>query len=161
MLAQHRRAIEALPSGVQRAVACGLGLPFYPGAFYEALEAAGTYQCDLILALLREDTKESLATAELILGRPVTRCPPGQRVLPERVGFQAGIDRVLDIIGRVDRGDAAKVAWVGPNVQLPTTDSWHRFRLLRVGMSVGQYVVRGGWRRDVREWGEAGKLRLA
>ena len=160
MLKKYEQAVRGLPPEAERAVVTGLGLPRYPGSLYEMLEAAGYWQSDVVLALLRADTEETLSAAEALLGRPITRCPPGARRTPERVGLQAGIDQVLRIIGLHDTSDLRRFAWVAQNTQLPTTPSWHRFRLLYVGMTVGQFVARGGYRRDVREWSEAGKIRL-
>jgi hypothetical protein len=160
MLEKYRRVVQALPIPVQRAAARELGLPWYAGALYEQLDAAGFYQADLVLALLRANTPEALAGAEALVGHPIRRLPPGARALPRRGGLHEGIDHVLDIIGRVPSADLRRFIWLNENVQLPTTDSFQRFRMLKVGMTVGSYVARGGWRRDVREWEQAGKIRL-
>lgn len=163
MLEQHRGVAEALPPATARAVARELGLPYYPGALYEGLEAAGVYQCDLVVALLRVNTPEALSAAEAIVGRRIERCPPGLRRLPERVTLAEGIERVLRTIGLTggSGGDNRRFVRVEPNLQLPTTDSWGRYRIIKVGMTVGQFLARGGSRRDVREWAAAGKVSLS
>lgn len=160
MLQKYEGAIRTLSPGAERAVFAGLHMPYYPGALYEVLEAAGYWQSDVVVALLRENTEETLREAERLLGKPIARPPAGMRSLPERTTLQAGVDHVLRLIGYVDSSDMRRFTWVARNPQLPTTDSFQRFRLLRVGMTVGQFVLRGGHRRDVSEWVELGRVKL-
>lgn len=161
MLEKYAEALRGLHGEEEAAVMRGLNLPRYPGALYEMLEEAGYYQSDVVLVLLREDTPGCLRAAEQIIGRPIARCPVGLRRTPERVSLSAGIDQVMRSIGLVDRSDARKFTWKQENWQLPTTDSWQRFRIIRIGMTVGQFLIRGGHRRDVVDWSRAGKVRLS
>jgi hypothetical protein len=70
------------------------------------------------------------------------------------------VDWVLRVIGQAGGPDARRFIKLVPNYQLPTTDSWGRYRLIKVGMTVGQYLARGGRRRDVLEWAREGKVVL-
>jgi hypothetical protein len=161
MLEKYKKAICALTPSAQAAVVGALGLPDYPGALFEMLEACGYHQSDVVLVLLREGTQECFRGAEALLGKPITRCPPGLRSRPVTLGFQAGVDWLMSIIDQAGLPDARRFVKVTPNYQLPTTDSWGRYRLLRVGMTVGQFLARGGRRRDVLEWQREGKVVLS
>jgi hypothetical protein len=161
VLEKYRKAIESLTTTAQAVVVRDLGLPNYPGALYEMLEASGYQQSDVVLVLLREDTQECLRGAEVLLGHPIIRCPPGLRTRPEPLGLHAGAEWLLGIIARATGPDARRFIRLAPNYQLPTTDSWARYRLVRVGMTVGQFLARGGRRRDVHEWAAAGKVVLS
>jgi hypothetical protein len=160
VLEKYKKSIQSLPATAQAVVVRDLGLPDYPGALYDMLEASGYQQSDVVLVLLRENSQAALRGAELLLGRPISKCPAGLRTQPEALGFHAGVDWVLGIINRATGPDARRFIRLAPNYQLPTTDSWMRYRLLRVGMTVGQYLARGGRRRDVLEWAREGKVVL-
>jgi len=161
MLTRYANAVEAIPEDTLAQVLKALGLPIYPRQALEVLMAGGMAQADVVLALLRLDTPDARAAAEALLGKPVTRCPPGLEVYEPR-GLYASAQWVLGLLGPENRGaDARRVIWVAPNPRLPTTPSWYRFRLLHVGITVGQFLIRGGQRRDVRGWSNEGSLRLS
>lgn len=101
----------------------------------------GTCAADVVVALLRLN---ELGAAELMLGRPVTRCPPGIPPWPPKPA----------------RREAAqpRVASVAANPCRPSTPAHQRYRLVRVGMTQDQLKSRGLSRRDVRLWTEAGHI---
>lgn len=109
----------------------------FPGVY----EEKGLGQADLVLALLRGDTPSLHAAAEELVGKAIQQLPPQpSRPLPAPVAKP-----------EEPPADRRRVTRVGPNPRLPTTPSFQRFRLIKVGLTVGQLVRRGVTRRDIRE----------
>jgi hypothetical protein len=163
MLKRYRERIDGLPASCRGVVISALGLVEYPEHLYEVLDGAGQSQADVVLSLLREGSPVSLRAAESLMGFQIHKCPAGLRdACPER-SLWAQAQWALGLLGPETGpvSDGRLVTRLTPNPRLPTTPSWQRFRLLRVGMSVGQFLVRGGTRRDVREWSREGSLELS
>ena len=160
MLERYRGAIEGLPADCRGALARRLDVPHYPNALFEVLDGAGLGQADVVLALLHEGTEPCLRAAEAMVGHPILRCPPGLRRMPRDELGLAWVTRLV-MAGELSGADARRVVRIYPNPRLVTTPSWGRFRLLRVGMTVGQFLMRGGTRRDVREWQAEGTVELS
>lgn len=104
-----------------------------------SLAELGVGQVDVVLALMRAESRPHLECAEWLIGHRIIRCPPCLRP-------SAPLE-----IGDVTRiGDMRRVISVTPNPRHPATGAHYRFAIFRPGMSVEQFIVRGGTRRDVR-----------
>ena len=102
-------------------------------ALYRALNGAGYDQADLVLCLLRVNTRRALRSAERLVGRSITRCPPALRRRP------------LPLLNRDTEQDGRRVTRVRPPPPLPSgrqtrLRNWH---LVRVGLTVTQLRQRG------------------
>lgn len=121
-------AIGGVPSPAREAVA----------EYLRVLGLEEPSRADLVLALLRVNTPQSLAAAEGIVGRPVTRCPPSIPPWPPKP------------VAKAPR--APTVRKVARNPCLPTTPAFQRYREVRVGMTRDQLLARGITHRDLRKW---------
>lgn len=112
------------------------------------LAEIGAGQADCVLALLRAGL---LREAELLVGRRVTRCPPCLRPTappPDRPDER--------------HPDARRVRVLAPdNPRHPSTGAYYRFAIFRSGMTVQQFLTRGGTRRDVRAAVRRGWIELS
>lgn len=134
MLEKYEAAINSLGPGVARAVTVIFDLPAR-GSLYDELEDAGWTQADLVVELLRLDL---IPEVEALVGHPITHCP-GYKYKP------------LPLPARASSPDDRRVTNVVRNPRLPTTDSFHRFALIRPGQTVGSLLRRGVTRKDIRE----------
>lgn len=135
MLPKYRPVLDTFSSGVTRALSVRFHLnPWLP--LYEALHVKGLGQADVVLELLRLSL---LPEVEALIGHPIIRIaprpprpyPPLPR--PEPTPY----DRVIH--------------FAVPNPRLPTTDSFHRFKELRPGVTLSKALRRGVTHRDIRE----------
>jgi len=92
-------------------------------------------QATVVLALLRA---ARLPAAEHLVGKPITRVPTLRSLSPP---LRSPDDSTLD---------RRTITRVEPNPRLPTTPAWSRYRLFRVGRTLGEFLLRGGRRGDVR-----------
>jgi hypothetical protein len=127
-MGQAQDAVGGLPRPAQEAVT----------EYLRAHGLAAPSRADVVLALLRVNTQQSLAAAEGIVGRPVTRCPPAIPLWPPKP------------VVRAPR--APRVKAVGRNPCLPTSGAFQRYRTVRVGMTRDQLLARGVTHRDLRKW---------
>lgn len=98
----------------------------------------GLGQADVVLALLRTADPRFRRWAEFLVGRRFTICRPCLRPsAPLYLGDERHPDR-------------RRVTYVARNPRLPTTMAFYRFAILREGMTIQQFLVRGGRRGDVR-----------
>lgn len=103
-----------------------------------ALSERGLGQADLILALLRVDTRGSRLLVERVLGRPILQCPCVWLRWP------------INGRPRVHRAPRFRVV-VQDNPRRPNTDAHARFsRSVRDGLTAEQMRLRGATRRDLR-----------
>lgn len=93
----------------------------------------GLCPADLVLALLRGNR---IKAAEAIAGVRVAQMPPDPRLNPRPYPRPRREERV-SVVRR--------------NTRLPTTGSFYRFRLFKVGMTKKQLAARGVTSRDIRE----------
>lgn len=143
MLKKYHDIVVALPRRAAARAAARLGLPPVAGRRLLSLLVTGGYcQADLALALLHV---QEYAACEKLVGRPITHCAPQP------------VPQPLLALPRTPRPIVVKVA---RNPRLPTTDAWHRFNLVRPGLSVDQLMRRGVRRRDLREWSREGSVEL-
>jgi hypothetical protein len=111
----------------------------------------GACHASVTMALLSADMIEA---TELVLGRPITVCPPA-------LSMRLKIWHARPMVERMDKGpDARVIVKVAPNPRLPTTNAWQRYRVLRVGLTVGQAIRRGVLRRDIRQCLDYGWISL-
>src|SRR5690606_17630932 len=112
----------------------------------DVLLQSGFWPADLVLCLLRINSREALALVEKIVGKPITVCPPCLSATGRRPPAS-----------RLDRHDMT-ITWVGENKFSGARA--HRFSLLRPGMTLSQYRARGGRRRDIRAALSLGVVRV-
>lgn len=147
MLDKYRQVIDDLSWPV------GVGLRSYfrlpaKGDLFQHLQEAHLTQADVVLALLKDGRPHMREAAEAIIGAPIkvghsTVPPPPSPVrLPPRTG------------------DERRFTKVAANPRLPTTDSAMRYRLMRPGRTIAEFLRRGGTRRDIREALRAGWVEI-
>jgi hypothetical protein len=145
MIPHHARLVDATPPDITEYLLRYFDLWEPRGRppswrLSHALAEAGVGQADVVLALLRSDQEDFRHCAEALVGRPIYRAPrtalpaaPPPRGDSARTGDERRVTRV-----------------VGHNPRLPSTPAWHRHRIFRPGMTVRQFLTRGGRRGDVR-----------
>lgn len=90
-------------------------------------------QADLVLCLLRVGTRSALASAEQLIGKPITHCPPQLRRDLPSPAHRRGDHRILLAVGSALRERSSS-----------------RMHCARPGMSVVSLMMRGATRRDIR-----------
>jgi hypothetical protein len=100
----------------------------------------GLSQADIVLALLRLNTRNALRVAILLVGRPITICPPCRiRPLPlQPTRPRSGDDRLVVRVSS-HRGSSCVLS----------ANLYNRLSVAKVGMSVQQLMARGVRRRDL------------
>jgi hypothetical protein len=133
----HAAAVAALPAKSVWALRDYFMLPETAEPLWDQTRALGLWQADLALALLRLGDRDGV---EVLLGRPITVCPP----------CLAGASEPPPTAER--RGDDRRIHLRVRNPRLPTSDAGMRWRWIRSGRTtIAEYVARGGTRRDLRE----------
>lgn len=117
-----------------------------------SLAEVGAGQADCVLALLYAGDAQFDEYAEYLVGQPIARCPPSRRLLAPFRWTEAPDER------SPDRRRCTFV--MGKNPRRGSTQAYARFKMWRVGMTVQQYMVRGGTQRDVRLALHQGWIRL-
>lgn len=112
----------------------------------------GLGQADLVLCLLRSRSYLARKAIERLIGHPILVGEPCllkyyQNGAPTATRPSEGLDR--------------RIAYVVPrNPRAPATDAWQRWKLYRVGRTLGQLRVRGINQREIRTALRAGWIRL-
>lgn len=149
MLERYRSMIDAVDMSTADHALEMLGLlRLGSTSLYDALEEYAFSQADLVLCLLRLNTRASLRHASKIVGRPIVMCPPllalARGPLPKAKARRFGDDRLVKTVkpipAKTRRGHAT----------LENSDMRRRMLIPRVGLSVRQLVARGMTRRDLR-----------
>lgn len=137
MRPHHALLVNALPAETRRDIALYFSIALCGRLLSERLAENALGQADCVLALLRLDR---MMEVEWLLGRRIVHCPAAHKpaFLPSGSDLE------------VRSGDDRRIARVGVNTALPTTGKFYRWRIFRPGMTVGQAIVRGVTRRDVR-----------
>lgn len=104
-------------------------------------------QADMVLALLRINTLESLQKVTELTGVEVKRCPPAVPPWPPTKPAVASPDRIRKLKKR--------------NPCVESTDAHRRFAVLREGMTVEAAMTRGVTTRDLRVWKSRGYLEVS
>lgn len=118
----------------------GLGMPY-------ALSRRGLGQADLVLSLLRIDTRGSRLLIARILGRPIMLCP--------------GVHLAWRTNGRPLVRRSPRIVFVADNPRRPNTPAHARFdAAFRCGRTVEEARARGARKRDVRGALRRGWIRL-
>jgi hypothetical protein len=133
MQEKHLRVIRALPRSEKMQVRRALDLP-RRGAIEGHLSSR--HQADVVVALLRHDY---LVPAVRLVGKPI-------QVYPQAKGLRLVAPPPTAALGPDDR----RVLRAARNPRLPTTPAFQRFRLLKPGVSIREFLARGGKRRDIR-----------
>lgn len=102
-------------------------------------------QADVVLGLLHIGTPESMDMVAEIMGKPITRCPPAVPPWPPKP------------VVKKDRSER-RLAFVGENLNLPTSKLFQDFRLLKKGMTEVEIRARGISLRDLRHWAKKGLI---
>jgi hypothetical protein len=123
-------------------------MPSSLAEYFAAHGVESPSRADTVLALLRIGTPDALREAELIVGKPIHRCPPAIPPWPPKP-----IQRKLAEPRVVRKAD--------PNPCLPATDAHRRFGKIKVGMTLHDLLERGLSRRDIRVWIKRGVLEVS
>jgi hypothetical protein len=109
-------------------------------------------QADIVLALLRINTVESLKAAEEIIGKAINKCPSGMPCWPPK---PVGKDRIKRVIAISPRPKLAK-----NGKQLPKKTKVERvLSQIKKGMTKDQIIALGAIRRDLVRWTKSGILK--
>ena len=133
MQERHLQVIRALPRSEKTQVRRALCLP-RRGDLVSLV--APRHQSDVVLALLRSNY---LVPAVRLVGKPI-------QVFPQAKGLRLVAPPPISSLGPDDR----RVIRASRNPRLPTTPAFQRFRLLKPGVSIREFLSRGGKRRDIR-----------
>jgi hypothetical protein len=133
---QHARVVNAMSRDVVRYLMQYFKTPLMRGwPPSSRLAEVEVGQADVVLALLRADFIDQ---AEALMGHRIIRCPPCLRPRAPLV--------MQDNVAP----DRRRVLRVLHNTRAPNTPAHYRFGIFRPGMTIEQFLVRGGTRLDVR-----------
>lgn len=133
MQERHLSIVRSLPRSEKIQVRRALGLPSR-GQLISLVQPM--HQSDVVVALLRCDY---LVPAVRLVGQPIKLYPPAK-------GLRLTAPPSIAALGPDDR----RVMRAARNPRLPTTPAFQRFRLLKPGVSIREFLSRGGKRRDIR-----------
>lgn len=144
MLERYRSVVTALPHADVVVAAEKLQLcATSPVALFEGMRSRGLGHADLVLSLLHAGRHVAV---ELLVGRPITVCPP-----------QPSPQRNLPLPSAVRARHRIRVTAATCPLKIPTARA--RWDIMRRCWCVEQYCTRvERWRalRDIREWSRAG-----
>lgn len=148
-LIHHRRACARLSAPLRFRIFLYFDLPPFAKNVADVLHDHGLWQADLVLCLLRIDSREARALVAKLVGHPITVCPPclrhARRAPPPR-----GLAR-----------NELRITWVHPDLSSRLSgDLALRARHLKPGTTLAQYRARGGRRRDIRVALKRGLVRV-
>jgi hypothetical protein len=133
-------------------VECGMVPGDVPGDnLFDVMSRAGLCQADVVLCLLRINSRAALRLAERLVGRCITHCPPCLALFrgPLRAPPRRSVVSTPD-----DRRVAAVSAPVSVDQRgrrrLLGSPMYARMAQVRPGMTLAQAVSRGLTRRDIR-----------
>lgn len=138
-LLQHRRQCARVSQSLRLGIFLYFSLPPFAGNVCDSLHEHGYWQADLVLCLLRINTREARSVVAKLVGHPIVVCPPclrhARRAPPPR---------------KLARHEL-RVTWIKPDApDYLSGDLALRISRLRPGMLLAQYRARGGRRRDLR-----------
>lgn len=139
MMEKYRESLDSTDEATRVRIMTMLGVSEHCDArssMTAVLAALGFMQADVVLAALRVNSRESLALAAKVLGRPITRCAPALRAKP--------------LPPAAPGPERAKLVRVAANPYLRGSGAHTTYALLRLGRSVEEYLARGGTRRVLR-----------
>ena len=141
----YMRAVLALSTEGRKVLERDFQLPRKGGLFFRLVNAHAD-QASVVLSLLRAGKWDDITR---FVGHPVPVVGPG------------ALSRTSDPVKTERTPDEERVVdWVSNSNPRILSDGFHRFALIRVGMTVEQLLTRGVRRRDIREWQQEGTLRL-
>jgi hypothetical protein len=104
---------------------------------------------DAVIALCGSDKPAATSAIEKLWGRRITVLPPQQRY---RTRNQILDNLLAQIESRKgEHRDTRKFRCVVPNPRRPSSELGQRYALIREGMTVGEYLNRGGRLRDLNK----------
>jgi len=110
------------------------------------LTAPQMLRVDVVLMLLRINTREALQAAQELTGRAITQCPSAVPPWPPKRPEDAA------------RGP--RVIWLAPNPCSPTTAMHARYGQVAIGRTREQLLARGVTPRDLSYWGKRGHVKF-
>lgn len=106
----------------------------------------GMTHAAVVLAVAPDPSPEAVVLLEKLVGKPIVR---PEQAAPERAAPRA--PRTPAPRGNARRGvDPRVIDSVKPNPKKPSSASWARYELYRVGMTVDEFVAAGGTTADVK-----------
>lgn len=143
MLGKYATRIRRLSPAMKRQIVKRLGVkPSRRGLIYD-LEVRDICSADVVLTLLRLESRESRRAAEYVMGKPITVCLPAVPRWPP-----AKVRRT-----RTNRDAIRFVVYLKqPNPRRPGSVANEKYALAEVGVSVAELYRRGVRKRDVRSW---------
>lgn len=118
--------------------------------FFDWVADTGLCQADLVLCLLRMNSRPSLQLVERLIGRRITHCPPclvlfrGPSAVPRRMVPSTPDDRrVLSVVEPSARDHRGRR-------RLLARPMYSRLAEVKPGMTLAQALGRGLTRRDIR-----------
>jgi hypothetical protein len=132
-------------------VECGMVPGDVPGDdLFDVVRRAGLCQADVVLCLLRINSRAALRLAERLVGRCITHCPPclalfrgPLRVAPRRCAASPDDRRVVATSAPAAVDKRGRRRLLG-------SPMYARMARVRPGMTLSQVVSRGLTRRDIR-----------
>lgn len=121
--------------------------------YFESQRIADKYlsQADIVLALLRINTAETLAAAEELVGKPIFKCPPAVPCWPPKPPPRSTVRTVALVRMRPSVGVNGK--------KLPVvTKATHILSKVKRGMTKEQILSMGAYPRDIYRWTRSGYL---
>jgi hypothetical protein len=131
-----------------------------PGSsFVDVLRRARLCQADVVLCLLRLDSRQSFSLASRLVGRPVTYCPPVLALVrgPTPISKFAKLksDRIVLSVVPPSTKDARSKR------RLLVSPIYERIARIKVGMSVNQLMAHGVRQKDIRIALKRGYVKLS
>lgn len=121
--------------------------------YFRSQGVASPQRVDVVLGLLRLNTREALDAAELITGRAITVCPAAVPPWPPKPVQRAAEGSSEQVVRKVNLDLAGSASLRSATV--PVLD---RLRLASPGMTRTELVNRGLSNRDIRLWTKRGWL---
>lgn len=146
ILDKYRPNFEALaPEQVEylaRAMRTPVEEPLRGSDLYEIYDEAGYDQADVVMSLATDATLTGVQVVEALIGKPIVR-----RVEKTKSARAPGAPRRTS---SVRKSDPRKIVFVAENPKKAGSASYMRFALYEVGMTVDEFLAKGGTMGDIK-----------